>query len=58
MLWPDSASRPESGCSSQIPARWSEYDRWNLGLPDSGDIDWMLADFGTGKISMIVDCSK
>jgi hypothetical protein len=50
-----------SGCSSQsagIQPFWLEYvqfGRRNLGWSDSGNIDQMLSDFGTGKISVMVD---
>jgi hypothetical protein len=71
IFWPDPAGR-ESGQirNTAVPARWLEYDhnsRRNLGWPDfgedgripsldSGDIDWMLSDFDTDKISVIDDC--
>jgi hypothetical protein len=53
-------------CVGRIPEYWPEFARTagirpvgrNLGLPDSGDIDRMLSDFGTGKILMMVDCLK
>jgi hypothetical protein len=62
-FWPDPAGIwpfwKDFGRSGQISVRWPEYDQfghWNLGQPDSGDIDLRLSDFGTGKISVIVDC--
>jgi hypothetical protein len=56
--WPDPG---ESGQilaqNGQTPAYWPESGR-SCRNPDSGDIDRMLSDFGTGKISMMVDCLK
>jgi hypothetical protein len=48
-----------AGWNPAVLARWSECDqfgRLNLGLPDSGDNDLILSDFGTSKISVVVDC--
>jgi hypothetical protein len=50
--------RPAGRSGLICPANRPEYGRRNLGLPDSDDIDRMLSNFGTGKISMMVDYLK
>jgi hypothetical protein len=56
---------PESGQSAGIRPFWPDgrntvariqTDR--IPSPDSDDIDRVLSDFGTGKISVMVDCLK
>jgi len=67
--WPDSGILAEICQNRRNPASrqgsgriWPDLSGQPAGIrpfwPDSSDIDRMLSNFGTGKISVMVDCLK